>query len=78
MIDPELAKIRGTLQEFPFPKRFAVELTADCNLYCSMCHQPAMKRPKGVMPFELWKKCADEIAAVSRVATECWFSTLMS
>jgi len=39
-----------------------------------MCHQPAMKRPKGVMPFELWKKCADELAAVSPAATECWFS----
>jgi pyruvate-formate lyase-activating enzyme len=74
MIDPVLPKIALTLEEFPFPKRFAVELTAECNLTCSMCHQPSMKRPKGVMPFELWKRCADEIAAVSRAATECWFS----
>ena len=32
-----------------------------------------MKRPKGVMPFELWRKCADEIAATAP-DTECWFS----
>ncbi len=38
-----------------------------------MCHQPRMSRPKGVMPFELWQKCADEIARVSP-ETECWFS----
>jgi len=38
-----------------------------------MCHHPNMVRPKGVMPFELWRKCADEIAAVSP-KTECWFS----
>ena len=32
-----------------------------------------MRRPKGVMPFELWRKCADEIAAKAP-HTECWFS----
>jgi hypothetical protein len=38
-----------------------------------MCHQPFMRRPKGKMPFELWKKCADQIAAISP-DTQCWFS----
>ncbi len=69
----ELERIAATLARFPFPKKFAVELCAECNLACSMCHHPNMKRPKGVMPFPLWTKCADEIAAVSP-RTECWFS----
>jgi pyruvate-formate lyase-activating enzyme len=73
MPHPELERIAATLGRFSFPKKFAVELCADCNLACAMCHHPQMKRPKGVMPFMLWKKCADEIAAVSP-RTECWFS----
>lgn len=73
MSTPELERIAATLDRFPFPKKFAVELCAECNLACSMCHHPDMKRPKGVMPFALWRKCADEIAATSP-ETECWFS----
>jgi pyruvate-formate lyase-activating enzyme len=68
-----LNDIAKTLKPLDFPTRFAVELDADCNLACAMCHHPQMKRPKGKMPFELWKKCADEIAAVSP-STQCWFS----
>lgn len=69
----ELTEIAKTLHEIPFPKKFAVEICAECNLRCTMCHHPAMRRPKGKMPFALWKKCADEIAAASP-RTECWFS----
>jgi pyruvate-formate lyase-activating enzyme len=70
---PDLARIAQDLRDPPFPSRFAVELCAECNLRCSMCHHPAMRRPKGVMPFELWRKCADEIAAVAP-KTQVWFS----
>lgn len=70
---PELAEIARTLREIPFPKKFAVEICSECNLRCTMCYQPTMRRLKGTMRFELWKKCADEIAAVSP-GTECWFS----
>lgn len=73
MYDPELAGIAKTLHETPFPQRFAAEITAECNLACAMCHQPTMRRPKGKMPFELWKKCADQIA-VAAPHTPCWFS----
>jgi pyruvate-formate lyase-activating enzyme len=73
MSTPELERIAATLGKFPFPKKFAIELCAECNLACAMCHHPFMKRPKGTLPFELWKKCADEIAAESP-RTECWFS----
>jgi sulfatase maturation enzyme AslB (radical SAM superfamily) len=69
----KLADIAQTLQLLPFPTRFAVEISAECNLACAMCHHPSMRRPKGRMPFELWKKCADEVARVSP-DTQCWFS----
>lgn len=72
-MDPKLSTIAQTLHDTSFPKKFAVEICAECNLACTMCHHPRMKRPKGNMPFALWKKCADEIAIVSPRA-ECWFS----
>jgi uncharacterized Fe-S cluster-containing radical SAM superfamily protein len=73
MYDPALRQVAATLQELPFPKKFAVEVCAECNLACSMCHHPQMRRPKGVMPLELWRRCADQIARLSP-GTECWFS----
>jgi sulfatase maturation enzyme AslB (radical SAM superfamily) len=73
MYNPELARIAQTLRPMSFPTRLAVEVCAHCNLACSMCHHPNMKRPKGRMPFELWRKCADQVAALSP-RTECWFS----
>ena len=73
MSDPKLDRIVKTLRPLPFPTRFAVEVCADCNLACSMCHHPNMARPKGRMPLRLWKKCADEIAATAPT-TQCWFS----
>jgi hypothetical protein len=72
-MDPRLAAIEPTLREISFPLKFAVEVCADCNLECTMCHHPEMRRPKGKMPFELWKRCATQIAEQSP-ATECWFS----
>jgi pyruvate-formate lyase-activating enzyme len=69
----ELRKIAGTLQELPFPTKFAVEVCSRCNLQCVHCHQPTMKRDQGVMPFDLWRKCADEVADRAP-ETECWFS----
>ncbi len=70
---PNLPGVERTLRPITFPSRFAVELCADCNLRCSMCHHPAMQRPKGVLPFALWQKCADEVAAVAP-ETQVWFS----
>lgn len=70
---PDLTAVARTLKELAFPTRFAVEVNADCNLNCSMCHHDEMVRPKGRMPFPLWQKCADEVAAVSP-SCQCWFS----
>ena len=71
--NPNIDQIAKTLRPLPFPTRFAVEVTAECNLACSMCHHPNMRRPKGRMPFELWKRCADQISEISP-DTQCWFS----
>ncbi len=73
MPEANLQQIERTLTEIPFPKKFAVELCAECNLACSMCHHPSMLRPKGTMPFALWQRCADQVAAIAP-DTECWFS----
>ncbi len=70
---PDLAEVARGLRPRVFPTRFAVELCADCNLRCSMCHHPQMQRPKGVMPMPLWQRCADEIARESP-DTQVWFS----
>ncbi len=69
----ELNRIASGLRNPSFPKIFAVELCAECDLKCSMCHHDQMKRPKGNLPMPLWRKCADEIAAVAP-ATNIWFS----
>ncbi|MBK9387999.1 MAG: radical SAM protein [Planctomycetes bacterium] len=72
-MDAQLRTLEKTLSEIPFPKKLAVELCADCNFACAMCHHPQMRRPKGVLPFELWDKLAREVAAINP-DTECWFS----
>lgn len=69
----ELERIASGLKNPAFPKIFAVELCADCDLNCSMCHHDQMQRPKGNLPMPLWQKCADEIAQVAP-ATNVWFS----
>ena len=73
VLGPGLSRIARTLRERPYPTRFAVEVCAECNLACTMCHHPFMRRPKGTMPFELWRRCADQLATMSP-ETQCWFS----
>ena len=73
MGEVNLNKVEKTLKEIPFPSRFAIEVNADCNLNCSMCHHDQMVRPKGRMPYPLWQKCADEVAKEAP-KTQVWFS----
>lgn len=73
MLDPKLPEISRTLHQSVYPKKLAMELCAECNFACSMCHHPQMRRAKGVLPFELWQRCADETAAHA-ADTEVWFS----
>ncbi len=53
----ELDRIAAGLKNPSFPKIFAVELCAECDLNCSMCHHDQMQRPKGNLPMPLWRKC---------------------
>lgn len=45
-----------------FPTRIWIEPTNHCNLRCPFCPYPKMKRNKGFMSFEDFKKLADEIS----------------
>jgi MoaA/NifB/PqqE/SkfB family radical SAM enzyme len=69
----ELETIAQTLDQFRFPRKITFEVCSECNLRCVMCYQPTLVRRKGVMSFDIWRKCADEIARESP-ETECWFS----
>lgn len=46
-----------------FPKVVLIDTVSFCNLACSMCVHPEMTREKGVMPWELFTKIIDEVAA---------------
>ena len=69
----ELERIAKTLGPSVHPKKFAIELCAECNLNCSMCHHNTMVRPKGVMPLSLFKRLADQLAEHAPT-TELWIS----
>ena len=45
-----------------FPKTILLDLVSYCNLKCSMCVHKEMKRKPGIMSWELYKKCIDEIS----------------
>lgn len=50
-----------------------MEVTAYCNLRCAMCHNATLDRPRGRMPFGLFRRCVGEVAEVAP-ATEVWLS----
>ena len=72
----ELQRIAGTLSQSTYPKKLAIELCADCNLNCAMCHHDQMARPKGVMPLPLFQRMIDELAPV-KPDCEIWVSFLL-
>jgi len=47
------------LREYPYST--AIEVSAHCNLRCVMCDNPTMKRKKGNMSLELFKKIVNEM-----------------
>lgn len=78
MVYPELKKVLATLlprRNDTFPERIVLEPTAYCNLQCSMCPHPSMKRDKGIMDIGLFRKIADEVAATDK-QTALWFALL--
>lgn len=50
---------------YPFPLDIIVETCAFCNLRCTICPHPTLKRPKGEMEFDVFKKIVDEVAGKS-------------
>ena len=54
-----------------FPKTILLDLVSYCNLRCSMCPHKDMRRKPGVMPWELYKRCVDEISE-KRPTSRVW------
>ncbi|HUI24940.1 MAG TPA: radical SAM/SPASM domain-containing protein [Candidatus Kryptonia bacterium] len=69
----ELSAIAQTLHPTRFPKQLGIEVTGACTLHCPMCHHDTLQRPAGRMPPALFRRCADEAAAVDP-SVELWFS----
>lgn len=51
-----------------FPKVVLIDTVNYCNLACSMCVHPDMKRKKGIMPWSLFTKIIDEVAVENKDA----------
>lgn len=66
-----LGSLEGTLRCYPFPPQIIVESTAACNLRCIHCGHATMKRRRGTMREELWRKIVGEIA-LRDPTTEVW------
>lgn len=55
---------QGRLQDAgEFPQVVLIDTVSFCNLRCSMCVHKDMRRKKGIMPWSLFTKIIDEIAA---------------
>ncbi len=56
-----------------FPQSVLIDNISYCNLRCSMCPHSEMKRPKGKMDWELYRKIIDEIAN-TQPSTRVWIT----
>jgi len=54
--------LKNRKKPVPFPFLIDIELTNHCNLNCLFCGQQTMKREKGFMSEEIFKKAIDECA----------------
>lgn len=66
---------KSTLADHPFPVDVIVEPISRCNLSCIMCPQPSLRRSRGSMQFDVFKKIADEIARESP-STRLWLALM--
>ena len=44
------------------PSQVAMEVTNHCNLACTICPHSAMTRPRGLMPYEQFRRYVDQVA----------------
>ncbi|MFA5524728.1 MAG: radical SAM/SPASM domain-containing protein [Tissierellales bacterium] len=56
-----------------FPSTILIDTISFCNLRCSMCFHHSMKRKKGIMEMDLFKKIIDEVA-VKRPNAKIWIT----
>ena len=63
------------LVRLPFPAEIAIETHSYCNFRCVVCPYLTMKRPKGNMAPELYKKIIDEVAQESP-ETRLWLAIM--
>jgi len=75
VLKPNIDDVKNTLRETPFPQDIIVEVSGYCNLRCTMCPYPILKRPKGEMSFELFKKIVDEVA-VRNPTSRLWLAIM--
>ncbi len=60
----EAQKTQGRLDDAgEFPRVVLLDSISHCNLQCSMCVHDTMTRKRGIMPWNLFTKLVDEIAA---------------
>lgn len=57
-----LSEIEGRYKTYDFPPSVLVEATAFCNLRCIQCANSTLKRKKGYIDINLYKKVVDEVA----------------
>lgn len=63
--------IKDNIKMHDFPVNVIAETTSYCNLKCSICPHPTMRRSKGDMEFGTFKKIVDEVAA-TKPETTLW------
>lgn len=69
---------RGAESAWTAPRAVRFEITNRCNLKCVMCPQPeTMKRPKGHLDFELYRRFLDANPGVEEVDLFNWGEPLL-
>ncbi len=67
----DIKELEKKLVVTDYPLNIAIEITNHCNLNCIMCKHDKMKRKKGIISVDLYKKIIDETAEVNP-ATRIW------
>lgn len=67
----DINELEKNLTVTEYPLNIAVEVTNHCNLNCVMCKNDQMKRKRGIISIDLYKKIIDETAQVNP-ATRIW------
>jgi len=70
----DLNEIKRTLKITDYPVQLIIEAIGICNLSCSICPYPKLKREKGTMSDKLYRKIIDEISVKSPEGTYLWFA----